>query len=245
MMPFCRASAISASCLSASLAGAADGPITVTYSERPPYMMAQPDGAPPAGLTATPAVQAFKAAGIPAVWKNLPTNRQLMMVKDAGQQVCAIGWFWMEERDSYARFTKPIYRDKEWVVLANAGLAARAHPTLEAVLRDSETRILVKDNFTYGVELEQLMRKWGTTRAVSTALTSKMVQSISKGVVDMMFTSEEEARHILANHPAGQTANLRLLRFKDMPKGPERYIMCGKGVPDEVIARLNKAIVFK
>lgn len=244
MMPFCRAAAITAFCLTAPLAGAADDAITVTYSERPPYMMAQPDGLP-SGLTATPAVQAFKAAGINAVWRNLPTNRQLIMVKDPGLRACAVGWFWLPERDSYAKFTKPIYRDKEWQVLANAGLAARADPTLEALLKHRDTRILVKDNFTYGGELDELMRKWGTTRAVSTALTSKMVQSISKGVVDMMFVSEEEGNYIMAHHPADQTRHLRLLRFKDMPPGPTRHIMCGKGVPDDVIARLNKAISFK
>jgi polar amino acid transport system substrate-binding protein len=244
MMPFCRAAAIAASCLLAPLASATDDAITVTYSQRPPYMMAQPGGAP-IGLTATPAVQAFSAAGIPAVWRNLPTNRQLMMVKDPGLRVCAMGWFWIPERDQFAKFSKPVYRDKEWIVLANVNLAARAAPTLEALLRHKETRILVKDNFTYGGELDELMRKWGTTRAVSTALTSKMVQSISKGVVDMMFVSEEEGTYIMAHHPAEQTKNLRLLRFKDMPRGPDRHIMCSKGVPDDVIARLNKVIAFK
>jgi polar amino acid transport system substrate-binding protein len=244
MMPFCRAAAITAACLLAPLAGASEDAITVTYSERPPYMMAQPSGVP-SGLTATQAAQAFKAAGIPAVWQNLPTNRQLMMIKDPGLRVCAIGWFWVPEREQFAKFTKPIYRDKEWLVLANANLAARAAPTLEALLRHKETRILVKDNFSYGGELDALMRKWGTTRAVSTALTSKMVQSISKGVVDMMFVSEEEGTYILAHHPADQTRNLRLLRFKDMPRGPDRHIMCSKSVPDDVIARLNKAITFK
>ena len=244
MMPHRRAAMFAVCCLLAPCAGASDDAIIVTYSERPPYMMASPDGAP-SGLTATPAVQAFKAAGIHAVWQNLPTNRQLIMVKDPSLRACAVGWFWIAEREQFAKYTKPIYRDKEWVVLANAALAARNDATLEALLRHPDTRILVKDNYSYGAELDKLMRKWRPARAVSTSSTSKMVQSISKGVVDMMFVSEEEGNYIMAHHPAEQTKNLRLLRFKDMPHGPDRYIMCGKGVPDDVITRLNKAITFK
>jgi polar amino acid transport system substrate-binding protein len=244
MIPLRWAAMIAASCLLAPLAGASDDAITATYSERPPYMMAQADGSP-SGLTGTPAAQAFKAAGIPVVWQNLPTNRQLLMVKDPGQRACAIGWFRVERREPYTKYTKPIYRDKEWVVLANATLAARHDATLEALLRQSGTRVLVKDNYSYGTELDQLLRKWRPTLAVSTASNAKMVQSISKGVVDMMFVSQEEGDYIMAHHASEQTKHLRLLRFKDMPRGPERYIMCGKGVPDDVIVRLNKAITFK
>jgi polar amino acid transport system substrate-binding protein len=239
-----RAILIAASCLLAPPAGASDDAITVTYSERPPYMMAQADGTP-GGLTGAPAAQAFKAAGIPVIWRNLPTNRQLMMVKDANLRACAVGWFRIEEREPYTKYTKAIYRDKEWVVLANATLAARHDATLEALLRHAETRVLVKDNYSYGAELDQLLRKWRPTVAVSTAPTGKMVQSISKGMVDMMFVSEEEGNYIMAHHAAEQTKNLSLLRFKDMPHGSERYIMCGKSVPDDVITRLNKAITFK
>ena len=239
-----RTALIAASYLLIPLAGASDDVITVTYSERPPYMMSQADAAP-SGLTATPAAQAFKAAGIPVVWRKLPTNRQLMMIKDANQRACAVGWFKVVEREPYTKYTKPIYRDKEWVVLASATLAERHDATLEALLRHAETRVLVKDNYSYGTELDQLLRKWRPTVAVSTATTGKMVQSISKGMVDLMFVSEEEGSYIMEHHPSEQTNNLRLLRFKDLPRGPERHIMCGKGVPDDVITRLNKAITFK
>ncbi|MFA9218841.1 MAG: hypothetical protein ACEQSK_17290, partial [Sphingomonadaceae bacterium] len=105
-------------------------------------------------------------------------------------------------------------------------------------------RILVKDNYSYGAQLDQLMASHHPTIAVSTAPTSKMVQSISMGVVDLMFVSEDEGHYMMANAGA-HAANLRLLHPKDMPHGAERHIMCSKSVPDDVIARLNKVITFK
>jgi polar amino acid transport system substrate-binding protein len=235
---------IAAGLLLGTPACATDTPIHVAYSVRPPYMVPQPDGSP-SGLTGTPTAHAFKAAGIPVIWHNVPTNRQLMMVRDPGALNCAVGWFWTPERDNFAKFTKPIYRDKDWMVLANAALAARGDTSLHDLLRHPETKVLVKDNYSYGQDLDKLLEKWKPTVAVSTAATGKMVQSISKGVVDMMFVSTDEGYYIMAHHPAEQTGNLRLLHFKDMPHGPERHIMCGKAVPDEVIARLNKAIAAK
>lgn len=221
----------------------AEAPLLVTYTDRPPYMAAT-DSGEPAGLTATPAVQAFKAARIAVTWSKLPTNRQLLMIKEPASPNCAIGWFWLPEREQFAKFSKPIYRDKDWWVLANADFAARGAPLLADILRRKQTRVLVKENFSYGAQLDELLATYQPTIAVSTAPTNKMVQSVSKGVVDLMFVSEDEGNYIMA-HAAELGSNVQLLHPKDMPHGPERHIMCSKTVPDELIQRLNQAIAFK
>ncbi|MRX09066.1 transporter substrate-binding domain-containing protein [Pseudoduganella sp. FT25W] len=233
---------IAANLLFAAQSCPAQDVIHVAYSERPPYMITQADGTP-AGLTGAPAAAAFRNAHIPVQWHKVPTNRQLMMVKDQTSPSCAIGWFNTPERRQYGKFTKPIYRDRTWVVLTNASFAARGVASLAELAQLHDTRVLVKDNYSFG-ELDAFIAHWQPVVAVSTAPTLKMVQSVSKGVVDMMFVSEDEGNYIIQH--AGELApTLRLLQFKDMPHGAERYIMCGKSVSDEVIARLNKAITFK
>lgn len=216
--------------------------IHLTYSERPPYMVQQEDGAV-SGLTGAPAAAAFKAANIPVQWHKVPTNRQLFMVKDHSSLSCAIGWFATPERQQYAKFTKPIYRDRTWVALSNATFGARNITSLEELAHHSDARVLIKENYSYG-GLDDFMKQWRPVTAISTATTIKMVQSVSTGMVDLMFVSEDEGHYIIKEMGA-RMPTLRLLQFKDMPRGLERHIMCGKNVPDEVIARLNKAITFK
>ncbi|MGV7206899.1 hypothetical protein ACLB1G_03475 [Oxalobacteraceae bacterium A2-2] len=219
----------------------ATGPaITVTYSVRPPYLLGGADGGP-GGLTGAPATAAFKAAGIPVTWVQVPSNRQLMMVKEDSTPNCTIGWFRMPGREQFAKFTKSIYRDKAWIVLAHPAFAARGHATLEEALRSRETRLLVKDNYTYGAELDRLITRLQPTRAVLTEPTAKLIQLISMGAADLTLLPEEEGSYLLA-HAGERAASLRLLHYKDMPAGNERYLMCSKSVPDDVIARLNKAI---
>lgn len=217
--------------------------IAVCYNERPPYLSAGPDGAP-FGLTGTPAAHAFKAAGIAVTWNRVPSNRQLAMVKDVSSPSCAIGWFRNAQREQFAKFSKPIYRDKDWMVLVNAEFDTPAGATLEDVLRHQRPRILLKDNFSYGPRIDAMLAQWKPTLAIATGGNSQLMQSISMGTVDFMFVSEDEGRYML-EHAGGGGAHLRLTRFRDMPKGSERHIMCGKIVPDEVMEKLNRAISFK
>lgn len=226
--------------LFATVASAAEEPIVVTFHARPPYLVPDGDGVP-TGLTGSPAAQAFHKAGIPVTWMVAPTNRQLAMVKEAQSRSCAIGWFRNPVREKFAKFTRAVYRDKNWMMLAHAGFVIPEGATLEQVLLNRATRVMVKDNFSYGVEIDALMARTKPTLASTTGSAEQMLQSVSVGTADFMFVSEEEGSYMLSQS-AERSHNLRLLRAKDMPHGTERYIMCGKGVPDDVIQRLNKAL---
>jgi hypothetical protein len=234
---------IATSLLLAPLTCSAEEIIHVAYSERPPYLLPTADGSP-AGLTGAPATAAFKAAGIPVQWHKVPSNRQLAMIKDPQGMNCTIGWFAVPERMAYAKYTKPIYRDKSWALLANPAFEARGITTMDELASQRDIRVLVKDNYSYG-GLDKFIQKWHPVVAVSTASTVKMVQSVAKGSVDVMFVSEDEGAYILKHEAGEHLANLRLLQLKDMPRGGDRHIMCSKAVPDDIINRLNKAITFK
>lgn len=66
--PFFPQSLVAAAAMSLLPAVAApQDPVMLYYNDRPPYIVELPDGSA-AGLTATPAGNAFRAAGIPVVW---------------------------------------------------------------------------------------------------------------------------------------------------------------------------------
>lgn len=218
-------------------------PITVFYNVRPPYLLQQENGEP-SGLTGTPAQKAFAAARLPVQWSILPTNRQIVMIRENGGRYCAVGWFQTPERDSFAKFTKPLYRDQAWMVLVHSGLALDERDSLAAVLARPGLRVMVKDKYSYGRGIDELLVRYKPSIAISTGTTVQMLQSLGAQSVDLIFVSEEEGRYLLAN-AISQAGQLRLLRLADMPKGETRHIMCSRHVPDEVIERLNKSIPFK
>ena len=225
------------------LAGRASDAITVNYNERPPYLIPGADGSA-TGLTGTPTANAFKAAGIPITWAKVPTNRQISAVKEAQGMQCAVGWFKTPEREKFAKFTKPIYRDKPWLVLANVGYSIKDGTKLEQALSAKGVRVLTKASFSYGPYIDNLLAKTKPNITVSNGSTSQMLQLINAGSADFLFVSEEEAEYLVKE--AGLTMkNFRQIRFPDMPKGGDRYIMCSKNVPDDAIAKLDKYITFK
>ena len=243
MLPLRRAPLVAMLVCLLPAASQANDTITVDYNERPPYLIPAADGSA-TGLTGTPTANAFKAAGVSVTWAKVPTNRQLSAVKEAKGMHCAVGWFKTPEREQFAKFTKPIYRDKPWLVLANTGYSIKDGTRLEQALSAKGVRVLTKDAFSYGPYLDGLLAKTKPNITVSNGSTSQMLQLINAGSVDFMFVSEEEAEYLVKQ--AGLSMkNFRQIRFPDMPKGGERYIMCSKNVPDDVITKLNKNITFK
>lgn len=220
----------------------AEEKITLNYNERPPYLVPAADNSA-IGLTAVPAANAFKTAGIPFTWVKVPTTRQIAVVKETGMN-CAIGWYKNPEREQFAKFTKAIYRDKPNIVLANAAFVFKDGAKLEDVLATKGVRILTKENFSYGPYINGLLAKLKPTITVSNGTATQMLQLVNAHSVDFMFVSEEEADHLVEQ--AGlKMKGFRLLKFPDIPNGEKRYIMCSKGVPDDIISKLNKAITFE
>jgi polar amino acid transport system substrate-binding protein len=222
---------------------AAQQVVDLLYNERPPYIIAQPDGSA-AGLTATPAGNAFKNAGIPVEWKRVPTNRQLTIISQGRGNDCAIGWFKNAEREQFAKFTKPIYRDKPTVLLANRWFAPPSDATLRELLARPDTRVLVKDRFSYGPYIDGLLAEMKPLLIRTTNENMQMVAMIKANRADFMFVAEEEADY-LVEQAGFNPADFRLLRPADMPEGEKRYLICSKHVDDSIIERLNAAIAAK
>lgn len=229
-------------CLLVPAVGRADEAIQLDYNDRPPYQVPAADGSA-AGLTATPAARAFKGAGIAMRWAKVPTNRQLFNLKANTDLECGIGWFKNPERLLFAKFTKPIYRDLPTVALANNQFKAPPGAKLEDVLALPGVRVLAKDNYSYGPFIDGLLARLKPTVIRTTSENSLMVEMVRLGRADFMFVAEEEAKY-LTEEAGSSMAEFHLVRFPDMPKGERRHLMCSLRVPDDLIARLNRAIDF-
>jgi hypothetical protein len=226
--------------LTATQAPAAQEEIAVYYNERPPYLVSEADGSV-SGLTGTPAARAFHAAGVPFKWVLMPTNRQKQALMDTQLPGCAVGWFKNAERERFAKYTKPIYQDRPTVGLATTGNAIPERTPLTMVLANPQLRILVKDGYSYGPYIDQLLVGKRSGLVVTTMENVEMMRMIARGLADMMFAAEEEAAALLQQAgPSPQS--FRILHFTDVPQGERRYIMCNKAVPNHVIQRLNAAI---
>lgn len=215
-------------------------PVTLHFNERPPYLMAG-DGVL-AGLTGAPAVAAFTRAGIAFTLSETPAVRQLELVRKSAGVDCAVGWFKNEERAGFARITRAIYQDQPQIALVPAHKPVpKTGDSVEVVLGNKELTLLVKQGYSYGRALDDLMARLRPTVRTAVVENVQMARMVLAGRGDYMLTAPEEADGLIqALGPQGKA--IRKVEFAHMPPGEPRHILCSKNMPDSLFDKLNRAI---
>jgi hypothetical protein len=219
----------------------AESVITLYYYERPPCTIVQSDGVV-AGILGRRAAYAFDAAGIPFIWKQMPAMRQLSEIKQNNEPACALGWYKIGDRASYATFTHAIYRDRGIVAIVRKDFPTLKGGTLSQYLADKKLRVLVKLGLSYGPIVASQIATGHAQIIVVTAEQPQLTRMITSGRADMMFSTIEEAETLLTENESGESA-LKKIDFPDFYNKENdsalRYIMCNKRVSAEFINKLN------
>jgi polar amino acid transport system substrate-binding protein len=213
------------------------------FNDRPPYSMRREDGSV-VGVVASEAERVFNAAGVPFVWTLSSTKRQWYTFQKTTVQSCAVGWFKTPEREQFAKFTKPIYRDKTMVIIARNDFVIPDNAKLEDILVKKGVRVSLKANYSYGPIIDDLLKKLKPIEVQSDVEVRQMILLLKANRADIMFAAEEEARYLLGE-VGSASQDLHIATPVGMPNGEFRYIVCNKTVSDDVINRLNGAINVK
>jgi polar amino acid transport system substrate-binding protein len=215
--------------------------LTLYYHERPPYSAKQPDGSV-RGLLADIADTAMKTAGIAYHWEDLPSARQLEVIKRNEGAACGLGWFKRPDREAFAKFTLAIYHDLPTIVVARSDDPRfSGTPDLDALFGDKSLLLLTKTGYSYGAEIDAKLAAEAPTLRRDPSDNHTMLVMISRKRVDYMIMAEEEAKDLLTDPELGKA--VAIYHLGDAPPGEYRYLMCSRSVADDVIARINKAIV--
>jgi uncharacterized protein (TIGR02285 family) len=226
--------------LTVAQAALADAPIILLYSERPPFMHKQPDGSV-AGTTATPVIRAFTKAAIPFELREASPARRLLDVKENKRRVCSLGFYKTTERESYARYSKPVSQDSKMIGLVNAKSPTANGISVDALLQREDVSVLIKESIVYGPYLESQFSTMKARRVTTAAEFAQLFEMIKRERAQLLFMPEEEA-HFYLNQAGYSAADFKLIQFAGMPPGEQRYIMCSMQVDEATVDRLNKAI---
>jgi polar amino acid transport system substrate-binding protein len=216
-------------------------PITMHYYERKPLHYLNEHNQV-AGLIVTPIEQSFAKAGIPIKWQQTPVNRIVATLQANDGLDCAAGWYKSPDRESYLRFSQPVYRDKGLVALSRSDFSAPPGVTARELLSRPQTRLVVKQGFFHGRYLEPLIEKMppAQVQRVSDEISS-MVKMVRVGVADIIILTEDEV-DVYIDPASGAGDGIRVLHLPDVPTQEYRYVACSKKVPQQIIDRLNAAI---
>lgn len=220
----------------------AEDVVQIYYEERIPYAVTSEQG-DVSGLTATPTAKAFNQTGISFQWKEMPFKRQLQTIKYNKKMACGIGWFKKPEREEFALFTSKIYQDKPSITLSKQGNTTVAqYGDVVSLLQDKQAKLLVKDGFSYGSYIDNLIETHSPEKVVVVGSSNvQMLQVILSDRADYFFVSEEEAEQIITSS-GHDLEQFQRQQYSDMPAGNNRYIACSQQVTPSTINLLNQTL---
>lgn len=222
-------------------AGADEPALTILFHVRPPY--AELDARHEAtGLLADPVRAALADAGLAADWLEMPPARQTEEIKRSRANLCGLGWFKRPDRESFAQFSAPIYRDQPAVVVArrNDGRFADGM-SLQDSFRDGSREVIVKTGYSYGATIDQWMADLQPPAEISSGDNESLLGMVALDRADYAIMAPEEADDLLGAVPQ-LGASLHAVRLADAPDGELRYLMCTRATPPELIGRINEAL---
>lgn len=215
--------------------------ITLHYNERAPYLQTLDNG-DIAGLTATPAEQALRRAGIAFKWEKTPSNRQIQILEKNASADCMVGWFKNSQRELIGNFSLPLYQDKPTIGLALfSNINIDSGSGLAQVLQNRELRLLVKDGYSYGEHIDALIDELKPRRIKTTVENINMLRMVALDRADYFFIAEEEASELIRQSEF-EPGDFKYIHFSDSPDGGQRHLWCSKQVPQHSLDRINRAI---
>lgn len=217
------------------------GILRVHYHERPPYYVTTATGV--TGLCAAPVRRALANSGVPHRWHLTPPRRQLFWLQLRTREAhAAVGWFRLPEREGWARFSDPVYRDGAWVAVVRRDEdRVGGESPVPGLLRVPGWIVLRKAGYSYGSWLEGWLAEIRPVQRSSPSDAGSMLQAVARHRADCVFMAREEAECLLGVEGDWATA-LRVVTLTDSPPGPERHVMFGRGVPESWIRTFNEAL---
>ena len=217
-----------------------EGVIYLHYNERPPYLVTTETGVE--GLTGSPTTLVFEKSQISFQWKQTPSKRQIYILQQNNGRDCLVGWLKTVERETYARYTLPVYQDKPQIALARADNdKIPSSGMVKDFFSNPQLTLLVKDGYSYGEFLDQKIEELDPVRIETTVENSGMLKMIYARHADYFFIAPEEAEGLIKASDF-DLQDFKIIHFTDIVAGEKRYILCSFQVDDSIIERLNEAI---
>jgi polar amino acid transport system substrate-binding protein len=214
--------------------------IYLHYNERPPYLVTTQNGVE--GLVGGRTSAVFEKSNLPFVWVQTPSKRQIYILQQNTGRNCLPGWFKTADRETFAKYTVPIYQDEPQIALTRArNDEIPATTTVDEIFKRSELTLLVKDGYSYGSFLDQKMAELDPARIETTVENSGMLKMIYAGHADYFFIAPEEAEGVITAS-GYELQDFKEIHFTDITEGENRYILCDFQIDDATIDLLNEAI---
>lgn len=218
----------------------ADNDLLIVFNEKPPFFFTR-DGRP-AGLLVERATKVLDDAKVLYRFASLPFNRIIVDLQSRKANYCALGFSKTREREGFAWFSLPLYKDRKPVLLVRRqdGAEFRKYKSLREMLDRTTFAFGGKQGNVYPID--NALGSLGARDVRIAGEAHKLIQMLAANRFDftLVFPEERETLLSLANIPADR---IDQISYPDIPDGDYRYILCSQAVDAAVVDKLNRSIL--
>ncbi len=226
--------------------------IEVLFRNKPPYHYIE--GGKPAGFLYDCVQKLFDDAGIATHFDEAPVKRILQAVQENQRPICSFGWYKLDERAAYARFSRPIYQDRPQVLVSTRDVARQlaARGSLARIMTDSSFTLGLITGLSYGAQLDRMIEHFPGELDRATIEPLALAAKVASGHIQFTFLDQDDFDYLqslsqdtLDRDFPGQADALKSLvgvSLPDMPPGLFRHILCDRQVPATIVAKLDRII---
>jgi len=220
-----------------------DHTVTLAYNNYPPYKMKISEHRA-GGLAVVPLEEAFTKAGVPFVWQEMPHGRQIAMIKYNTSRICAVGLYKTQERETFGKFTDPIYRAPPFMIVTNEeGGNAESRPSFNELFANKINGVVLVLSKSYGNALDVMIK--GSNATVSYADNDLMIVNMLEHNHGQYTLFENDKIGYFKKTGVWDDSKLFAYNPKDAPSGELWYAICSKKVEDSVLKKINKFLTVK
>ncbi len=216
--------------------------LDIYYFEYPPYYHKLENGQA-VGIIIDLARKVLASAQVEARFHFVPAKRILHEIQ-SDHPAASLGWFKTSEREQFAQFSLPIYvnRPAEVFLLRENEQKFRQYDSLEGLLQSSQFFFGRVQGFSEGAQVDAMLAKYEHKTVQVAADTVRLLKMLESRRFDFMLLPPEEVDVLLQ---AAQTSRdkFMLRAMKDIPQGNLRYIMYSKAVDQNLVRRIDQAIL--
>lgn len=181
-------------------------------------------------------------AGIALRWDGpLPRNRIVAELERDGP-VCTPNVLKTAERTRLFKFTRPILPAPDWVVVVRAGgLDRLPAASFTDLIRAPGLIMSAQQGSSYSADIDHMIEEEAAHIRFLRGEMVDVLHALAKGYADYTITTVDELQ--LAESTGGYTTqDFDTRRYPDLVEVGAGHIMCSRGVSDEIIAALDRAI---
>ncbi len=184
----------------------------------------------------------MKKAGVKAEFACYPSKRILDAIQ-YGEDVASIGWFKTKERESYAKFSLPIYTNKAVGVFAltEVGKKLSVFSSLKAIMQSRQFTLGLIAGHSEGSYIDGLIRLFPEHVSVVNGCQVQLLKMLKERRFDYILLPPEEVETL--TEEARINREFVLLEMDDIPEGNKRYIIYSKSIPQALIDKVDNAIL--